>query len=129
MGCAGLAAQPLLAGGTAMALGLGAGDQGGMQLLFTCGTHVTARRMAVDEKDGRNSSCQAQRAAGKHQTLRRSSRCLFVCVHRRSVGVWESKTAKSCVAGYGEARQALCLEITLVRSVGTGTEWHKLWAR
>lgn len=69
VGCARPAAQPLLAGGTAMVLRLGMGDQGGVQLLFTCRTHVAACRVAVDEKDGGNSSCQAPRAAGKHQTL------------------------------------------------------------
>ena len=66
---AGLGAQPVLAGGTAGAGGLGAGGQGSVQPLFAGGTHVATRRVAADEKDGGNPSCRAPIAASEHQTL------------------------------------------------------------
>lgn len=50
--CAGLGAQPVLAGGTATVRGLGVGGQGNVQPLFAGGTHVATCRVAADEKDG-----------------------------------------------------------------------------
>lgn len=49
---AGLGAQPVLAGGTAVVRGLGVGGQGGVQPLFAGGTHVATCCVAADEKDG-----------------------------------------------------------------------------